>query len=363
MPQPAPPIAFEPHSEPVPTTTREVMLRDPGFGTRFTDHMLTMRYTTMSGWTDGVIAARRPFEMDPACAVLHYAQEIFEGMKAYRLPDGRSALFRSDANARRFQASAERMAMPPLPQEVFRHAVAEFVRREREWIPAIEGGALYLRPFMFASEAFLGVRPANDYVFAIIASPVGAYFHGGPTAITIWVSDHYSRAAPGGTGAAKCGGNYAGGLLAQVEARKAGCDQVLFLDAGERRWVEELGGMNVFFVFDDGSLLTPPLEGTILPGITRASLLRLARDGGRAVREERYALDDWRRDAASGRVVEAFACGTAAVVTPIGGVKGEEFAFDIGGGVAGPVATGLRAALVGIQRGTAPDPYGWVEPL
>ena len=230
-----------------------------------------------------------------------------------------------------------------------------------EWVPGGDG-SLYLRPFMFASEAFLGVRPAAEYWFVVIASPVGAYFKGGKKAVSVWLSDDYTRAAPGGTGAAKCGGNYAASLVAQAEAIKHGCDQVVFLDAAERRWVEELGGMNVFFVFDDGSMLTPPLGGTILPGVTRDSHHhpRPGRgpDGARGALS---AIDEWRADAASGRLREAFACGTAAVVTPIGEIKSADGGFVIGNGAGGEVAEGLRAKLVGIQRGDVADEYGWVR--
>jgi branched-chain amino acid aminotransferase len=293
--------------------------------------------------------------------VLHYAQEIFEGMKAYPRPGGGASLFRPDANARRFNQSARRMAMPDLPEELFLESVRSLVRAEKDWIPNGDEGALYLRPFMFASEVFLGVKPADEYLYAVIASSVGAYFKGEAPAISLWVTRDYIRAAPGGTGAAKCGGNYAASLVAQAEALRNGCDQVVFLDAIERRWIEELGGMNVFFVFDDGSIQTPPLSGTILAGITRDSLLRLARDMGLTVREEPYSIDQWQADAESGRLTEAFACGTAAVVTSIGSVRGADGGFTIGGQSTGTLTQRLRSALVDIQRGRASDPYGWVE--
>jgi branched-chain amino acid aminotransferase len=252
------------------------------------------------------------------------------------------------------------MAMPELPEETFVEAVRQLVLADREWFPAVDGGSLYMRPFMFADEAFLGVRPAKHYQFLVICSPAGNYFKAGVPAVSIWVSEDYTRAAPGGTGAAKCGGNYAASLVPQAEALAKGHDQVVFLDAAEHRWVEELGGMNVFFAFDDGTLVTPPLSGTILPGITRESLLTLAREEGLAVREERYAIDQWRADATSGRLVECFACGTAAVVTPIGRVAGRDGEFTIGGGGPGQLTSRLRARLVAIQRGEAPDPHGWV---
>ena len=354
---------IETHDAPVADAVRAALIADPGFGKVFTDHMVTIRYSTERGWHDARIHARRPLMLDPACAVLHYAQEIFEGLKAYRLPDGGAALFRADANARRFRASAERLAMAPLPEELFLESVRALVRADREWIPAIEGGALYLRPFMIASETFLGVRPSKEYLYMVIASPVGAYFKGGAPSVTLWVSDDYSRAGPGGTGAAKCGGNYASSLLPQSQAIAEGCDQVIFLDAAEHRWIEELGGMNVFFVFEDGSMATPPLGGSILPGITRDSVLTLARDAGITVREEPYSIDQWRADAESGRLREAFACGTAAVVTPIGRVRGTGLDFTIGNGGPGVQTERLREQLVAIQRGLAPDPHAWVERL
>ena len=356
-------FAHEQHASPVPASERAVLLQDPGFGRVFTDHMVTIRYRAERGWHDPRIHPRVPLQIDPACAVLHYAQEIFEGLKAYRLEDGATALFRAGENARRFRTSAERLAMAQLPEELFLRSCRELVSVDRDWIPEAEGGALYLRPFMIASGTYLGVKPSDEYLYMVIASSVGAYFKGGAPSVTLWVSEHYTRAAPGGTGAAKCGGNYAASLAAQAEAIAHGCDQVVFLDAAERRWIEELGGMNVFFVMDDDSLVTPPLGGTILPGVTRDSLIRLAHDMGLTVREERYAIDQWQADAASGRLRESFACGTAAVVTPIGRVQGAELDFTIGNGGPGTISERLRTALVDIQRGRAPDPHGWIERL
>jgi branched-chain amino acid aminotransferase len=299
--------------------------------------------------------------LDPATAVLHYAQEIFEGLKAYRLADGTMALFRPEQNARRFQRSAKRLAMPELPEEMFLQACRQLVQVDKDWFPPVDGGSIYLRPFMIASEVFLGVKPSAEYLFMVIASSAGNYFKSGAPAISIWVSEQYTRAARGGTGAAKCGGNYAASLVAQSEAIREGCDQVVFLDAAEHRWVEELGGMNLFFLFDDGSLLTPPTDGTILEGITRDSVLTLARAQGLTVREERYAMDQWRADAESGRLVEVFACGTAAVVTPVGTVKSTQGAFTIGAGGAGQMTQQIRTKLVDIQRGAAADTHGWVH--
>ena len=354
-------LAFEPAAEPVPAEERDRLLIDPGFGRVFTDHMAIIEYDEKQGWHDARITARHSFTLDPASPVLHYAQEIFEGLKAYRRPDGSVGLFRPDANARRFAKSAIRMAMPPLPEDMFLDSVRSLVRADRDWVPAAGEGTLYLRPFMIANGAFLGMRPSTQFIYAVIASSVGAYFRKEAQSVSLWVTREYVRAAPGGTGEAKCGGNYAGSLIAQAEAIRQGCDQVVFLDAVERRWIEELGGMNVFFVFADGSVQTPPLDGTILHGVTRDSLLTLARDMGLTVREERYSIEQWKADAESGRLTESFACGTAAVVTPIGSVKGADGSFTIGGQSIGSLTMRLRAALVDIQRGLAPDPYGWTE--
>ncbi|HTO67705.1 MAG TPA: branched-chain amino acid aminotransferase [Bradyrhizobium sp.] len=350
---------IQPTAHPTAEKERAAKLANPGFGRIFTDHMSIVRYSQTRGWHDARVESRANFPLDPATAVLHYAQEIFEGLKAYQRDDGGVNLFRPDANARRFKNSADRMAMAPLPEAVFIEAVEQLVRIDRAWMPGGEG-SLYLRPFMIASEVFLGVKPSADYIFAVIASPVGSYFKGGPAPVSIWASENYTRAAIGGTGAVKCGGNYAASLRAQAEAIEHGCDQVVFLDAVERRYVEELGGMNVFFVFDDGSLATPPL-GTILPGITRDSIIALAKDSGTVVREEPYSIEQWRADAASGRLKEAFACGTAAVISPIGKVCATSGDFLISGGAAGPVAMGMRKKLIDIQYGRAADPHDWIK--
>lgn len=349
-----------PHPAPLPSETRDEALANPGFGTLFSDHMVEIDYDeAKGGWHHAQLGPRRAIELDPAAAVLHYAQEIFEGLKAYRQADGGIALFRPEENARRFNRSAERLAMPALPEELFLEGIRQLVAADRDWFPSVEGGSLYLRPFMIATEAFLGVRPAKQYKFMVIASPAGNYFKSGAPAVSIWISD-YTRAAPGGTGAAKCGGNYAASLVPTREAFARGHDQVLFLDAAERKWVEELGGMNLFFVFDDGRVVTPPLTGTILPGITRDSLITLLREEGLDVREEPYSIDQWRADAASGHLLEVLACGTAAVVTPVGKVAGKDGEFTIGTGGPGQVASKIRQKLVGIQTGAVADTHGWV---
>jgi branched-chain amino acid aminotransferase len=354
---------FDPCPAPVAASERAARLADPGFGRVFTDHMAVIRWSEAEGWHDAHVTARAPLTFDPASAVLHYAQEIFEGLKAYRLADGDTALFRPDANAARFRASARRLAMPELPDELFVGSVRRLVEVDGDWMPDSAEGALYLRPFMVASEVFLGVKPAAEYFYMVIASSVGAYWKGGMRAVTLWVARDSTRAGPGGTGAAKCGGNYAASLAAQRQAIAQGCDQVVFLDAAERRWVEELGGMNIFWVFDDGTLRTPPLSDTILAGITRDSLIAIARDQGLTVVEQPYAIDQWRADAESGRVVESFACGTAAVVTPIGQVLDGARRFTVGSGGTGQVTARLHQALTAIQRGQAPDPHGWLQRL
>ena len=352
---------IRPNPAPVAAAERAALLANPGFGRVFTDHMVTVRYADGKGWYDARVEARAPIPMDPATAVLHYAQEIFEGLKAYRAEDGGVTLFRPDANARRFRQSAARMAMAPMPERLFLDALSELVRIDRDWVPDGPESSLYLRPFQYASEVFLGVKPSSEYLFLVIASPVGSYFKGAVTPVTVWVSREYTRAAPGGTGAAKCGGNYAASLVAQAEATEHGCDQVVFLDAVERRYVDELGGMNIFYVYDDGTISTPPVSGTILPGITRESLLALSADLGYSVREEPYAFEQWRADAHSGRLREAFACGTAAVITPIGVVRFNDGEFTVGDGGCGPITSRLRDRLVDIQRGRTADPHGWVH--
>jgi len=271
------------------------------------------------------------------------------------------AMFRPDANAARFVESARRMAMPAMPEATFLESLRQIITIDRQWIPQTEDGSLYLRPFAYASEVFLGVRPAMEYLYLVIASPVGPYFAGGVKPVNVWITPDYTRAAPGGTGAAKCGGNYAAGLSAQAEAMEHGCEQVVYLDAVERRYVDELGGMNIVFVMDDGSLVTPPLTGTILPGITRDSIMKLAQRAGRRVEERPVSFTEWRDGAASGRIREVFACGTAAVITPIGTVRSMEGEFQVADGGAGEVTMGLRQELVNIQRGRAEDPFGWVH--
>jgi branched-chain amino acid aminotransferase len=340
---------------------RAALLTNPGFGRVFTDHMVTIKYAESKGWYDARVEARKPIPMDPATAVLHYAQEIFEGLKAYRTADGGVTMFRPDANSRRFRDSAVRMAMAQLPDELFLGSLEELVRIDRDWVPEDPEGSLYLRPFMYASEVFLGVKPASEYLYVLIASPVGSYFKSGVKPVSLWVSTEYTRAAPGGTGAAKCGGNYATSLAAQAEAYEHDCDQVVFLDTRELKYIDELGGMNIFFVHADGHLVTPPLSGTILPGITRDSIITLATAAGRPVEERLVSFDEWRDGTASGEITEAFACGTAAVITPIGTVRFTDGEFTMPNKGKGKVAAALRKSLVDIQRGRVKDKYGWVH--
>lgn len=350
----------------LPDAEREEILASPGFGRHFTDSMARATWTREGGWTGDAVVAHGPVSLSPAAAVLHYAQEIFEGLKAYRHADGSVWAFRPEANAARFAASARRMALPVLPEQAFVRSVQQLVRADLDWVPPYAEGdeaSLYLRPFMFASESFLGVRPAAEVTYLVIASPAGSYFGGEVRPVSIWLSQEYSRAAPGGTGAAKCGGNYAASLLAQAEAAENGCDQVVFLDALEHRWVEELGGMNVFFVLDDGTVVTPELTGTILEGVTRLSVLQLARDLGHDVVERRIDVEEWREGCASGRITEVFACGTAAVITPVGALVEPGRTSVPGDGGTGPVTASLRQALLEIQHGRRADPHGWLHRL
>jgi branched-chain amino acid aminotransferase len=307
------------------------------------------------------VTAYAPLSLDPATAVLHYAQEIFEGMKAYRHDDGSVWTFRPEENAARMVRSARRLALPELPVADFVASVDALVRTDVRWVPDAQGEkSLYIRPFMFASETFLGVRPAQHVTYMVIASPAGAYFAKGVKPVSIWLSEHYSRAGVGGMGAAKTGGNYASSLVAQQEAIEHGCDQVVFLDAAERTWVEELGGMNLYFVHDDGTIVTPELSGTILEGITRSSIIELCRQQGWKVEERKFSVEEWRDGVRSGRITEIFACGTAAVVTPVGTLKWRD--GEVGSGEAtGPVTQQVRRALVDIQYGRAEDTFGWMH--
>ncbi|MBV9948052.1 MAG: branched-chain amino acid aminotransferase [Myxococcales bacterium] len=344
---------------------RDRQLADLGFGRVFSDHMVTLRWTAATGWTDGAVVPRAPLSLDPSACVLHYGQSIFEGYKAYAHEGGGIHSFRPFDHAKRFNRSAARLAMPALPESLFVEAADALVREDRDWVPRGAEQSFYLRPLLIGVEPGLGVRPSGEYLFLVIGSPSGAYFTNGVAPVTVWISREYVRASPGGTGAAKCAGNYAASLVAQAQAKEHGCDQVLWLDAIERRQVEELGGMNVFFVFRRNGrdvLVTPPLKsGSILPGVTRMSLFELAGRAGYAVAEEPIAIDDVLNGAEDGSLREAFACGTAAVITPIGNFKSAEGTWRVQAGTMGPIAAELRQKLLDIQYGRAPDPQGWLH--
>ncbi|WP_166874016.1 MULTISPECIES: branched-chain amino acid aminotransferase [unclassified Salinibacterium] len=341
---------------------RAAILADPGFGTHFTDHMVDICWSAKGGWHRPRVQPYGPISLDPAAAVLHYGQEIFEGMKAYRHADGSIWTFRPEANAARFNRSARRLALPELPEEYFIDAIKQLIAVDGDWVPDAPDTSLYLRPFMFAKEAFLGVRPANKVAFYVIASPAGAYFHGGVAPVSIWLSTTFSRAGRGGTGAAKTGGNYAASLLPQAEAYEQGCDQVLFLDDVEHKYIEELGGMNIVFVYKDGTLVTPESE-SILDGVTRNSILQLATDRGYTVERRKIAIDEWKSGVESGDIVEVFACGTAAVVSPIAMLKTADYEIGSADAAPGELTMSLRQELTDIQYGRVEDRHGWLTRL
>jgi len=342
---------------------REKILADPGFGKHFTDHMVTIDWTIEDGWHDARVVPYGPLQIDPASSVLHYGQEIFEGLKAYRHEDGSIWTFRPEKNAERLQRSARRLALPELSTEDFLESLRQIIAVDGDWVPTGGETSLYLRPFMIANEVFLGVRAANKVSFYVIASPAGAYFSQGVAPVKIWLSTEYSRAGRGGTGAAKCGGNYAASLLPQMEAYENGCAQVLFLDGETGQHIDELGGMNVMFVYGNDRIVTPRLSGTILEGVTRDSLLQLARDRGMTVEERDVTIDEWRDGVASGAITEVFACGTAAVVTPISQLKGTDLEIGDPDAPAGPITLSLRQELTDIQYGRVPDRHGWLTRL
>ena len=354
-------INLNPNPNPLPDAERDEKIAAGGFGKYYTDNMVTIDWSEADGWSDANLNAYGPITLDPATAVFHYGQEIFEGMKAYSQPDGSISLFRPDANAMRFARSAARLALPELSVEEFIETITTLVKQDRKWVPNKVGESLYIRPFMFATEVGLGVRPSNKAKYVLIATPAGAYFNAA-NAVTVWISTEYVRAAIGGTGEAKCGGNYAASLVAQKQAATKGCDQVVWLDAVERRWVEEMGGMNLYFVKGSGkdaTVITPKLTGTLLPGITRDSILTVAKDLGYKVEEVMLSIDDWRDGVASGEITEIFACGTAAVVSAVGAAKSEFGTWTTGDGKPGPITMQIRETLLGIQHGTIEDKHGW----
>jgi branched-chain amino acid aminotransferase len=359
-------VELSPNPRPRPAQDRERVLVAPEFGRDLTDHMVTMHHRDGT-WSPLRLEPLAPLELSPATLALHYGQSVFEALKAYPTDEG-PVLFRPDRNAERFAASAARLAMPTLPDGVFELSCALLAAADRAWIPTAEGAALYLRPFLFASEAHLSVRPAREYQYVVVASPAASYFGPELRAITVAVERSEVRAAPGGTGAVKFAGNYAAGFAAHGRAGRRGYDQVLWLDAVEHRWVEELNAMNVMFVWERGGrtvLTTPPTGGTILDGVTRASLLELAAEVPEVdeVLEAPTSIDDLHAGAADGTLREAFACGTAAVIAPIGRLVDGDRVLQLGDGGPGPVTLALRRALLDVQYGRRPDPDGWLVPV
>ena len=347
----------------VPAAERDQLVANCGFGKYYTDHMITCDWSEADGWAEPELVPYGPLSLDPATAVFHYGQEIFEGMKAYRQPDGSISLFRPEANARRFAKSAARLALPEMPEDLFLETVHTLVRQDAGWVPSNVGESLYLRPFMIATEVGLGVRPSNKAKYILIATPAGAYFDPSKP-VSVWISTEYVRAAQGGTGEAKCGGNYAASLIAQKAAAAQGCDQVVWIDAKERKWIEEMGGMNLYFVKGkgaDATVVTPMLTGTLLPGITRDSILSAAKDLGYKTDEVMLSIDDWRDGIASGEISEIFACGTAAVIAPVGQAKSAMGTWVTGDGKPGPITMQIRNHMLAIQHGSEADTHNWMK--
>ncbi len=350
--------------KPLSDSDREAAISDPTFGSHFTDHQVVVVWEEGIGWHSAQVIPYGPILMDPSSAVLHYGQEVFEGIKAYRHQDGSIWTFRPKMNAARIQRSAKRMALPELPADVFIDSLQQLIAVDGDWVPKPEGEkTLYFRPFEIAAENFLGVRAAKRVEYRVIASPVGPYFVGGVKPISIWIALDSSRAGKHGTGEAKTGGNYAASLLAQQEGYKQGCSQVVFLDAESSTYVEELGGMNLFFIYKDGSVVTPGLDGTILRGITRDSLITLIKDRGIKMTERKVTLDEVREGAKSGEIAEVLACGTAAVITPVGIFKSREEEIVIGGNEPGELTVSLREELTSIQYGIVADRHNWMHKL
>lgn len=348
---------------PLPAEKLKSKIKDEsqlGFGKHFTDRMLLVEWKAGQGWCDARIKPYEPFVLDPACLVFHYAQEIFEGLKAYKWADGRIALFRPEMNARRFNQSGDRLCMPAVPEELFLKGVEQLVALERDWIPTSPETSLYIRPTMIAVDPVLGVKPADHYYFYVILSPVGPYYAAGFNPVSIMVEDHYVRAVPGGTGEAKTGGNYASSLKAGLEAKHKGFDQVLWLDGCERRYIEEVGAMNMFFAYGT-KIVTAPLSGSILSGVTRDSVLKLAPTLGYEVEERMIDINDLMADIRSGKVTEAFGSGTAAVITPVGKLCYKEECLQMTSGKVGEITQKLYDSLTGIQTGRLSDTFGWVR--
>lgn len=349
---------------PASRETREAILEKPVFGAKFTDHQVIIEYSTEEGWHNPRVEAYGPIMMDPASAVFHYGQEVFEGIKAYRHADGSIYTFRAEQNALRLQKSAHRLALPELPTELFIESLRQLVLVDHEWVPDPDGErTLYFRPFEIAMESFLGVRAANKAEYRVIASPVGSYFPSGLKPVQIWIALDSARAGKYGTGEAKTGGNYAASLLAQNEGKENGCSQVLFLDAETHTYLEELGGMNIFLVYKDGHVVTPELDGTILRGITRDSIIQLIRDRGISVEERQVTLEELRNGYNSGEIAEVFACGTAAVITPVGQFKSKNEVIGKENPEPGELTMSIREELLGIQFGRVADRHNWLVKL
>jgi len=350
---------------PLPEEKKKTRFSDEsklGFGRIFTDRMLMVEWKAEQGWVDARIQPYGPFVLDPSCLVFHYAQEIFEGLKAYKWADGSIALFRPEVNAHRFNLSADRLCMPQVPEELFIEGIAELIRLEKDWVPGSDGTSLYIRPTMIAVEPVLGVKASDHYYFYVILSPVGAYYASGFNPVKILVEDYYVRSVPGGTGEAKTGGNYAASLKAAQVAKQKGFDQVLWLDGVHKKYIEEVGSMNMFFVYD-GVVVTAPLAGSILKGVTRDSVLQLANATGFRVEERQIAIDELIADIRSGKVKEAFGSGTAAVITPVGTLGFKEETITVGDGGVGNLTQKLYDTLTGIQYGKIADNFGWIRKI
>jgi len=356
-------FSHTPATSPSPILTRQIILNNPGFGKYYSDHMVAIDWDLGQGWHGQRVIPYAPLTLDPASLVLHYAQAVFEGLKAYCHPDGSVWTFRPEINAQRFVNSAERLGLPELPKELFVQSLKELVQADREWVPRAPESSLYLRPFMIANETFLGVRGAEKVAYYVIGSPAGPYFSNGVTPVPIWVSTQRTRAARGGTGYPKCAGNYAGSLAPLNEARRNGCPQVLFLDSEHGEYLEELGGMNIFVVQKNGTLLTPALTDSILPGVTRASVISLAQSSGHQVEERPISINEVRDGLASGQITEIFACGTAALIFPISVLKSAHFSYGNEHAAAGPVTLSLRKQLTDIQYGLVKDSNHWMVRL
>ena len=329
-----------------------------GFGKIFTDHMFIMNYTEGKGWHDPRIEPFHSITLSPAAMVYHYGQEMFEGLKAYKNPDGEVFLFRPDMNAKRTNATNDRLVIPQIPVEDFVQAVSAVVDVDRDWIPSDPGTSLYIRPFIIATDEFLGVAPSKTYLFMVILSPSGAYYASGLAPVGIWIEDEFVRAVRGGIGFAKTGGNYAASLIAQQKAHDAGYAQVLWLDGVERKYIEEVGSMNIFFKIA-GKVVTPSLNGSILPGITRNSVIQVCKSWGYEVEERKISVEELLEAQKNGTLEECFGTGTAAVISPVGKLRYEDDVMDINGGDIGPLSQKLYDTITGIQLGLLPDEFGW----